>query len=135
MRVTCGAICLSRSSHLPLTAASKLVKPVTLPPGRARFCTRPDASGSATTTNTIGVVVVSARKATVGGVARLAADGVKSASLEEIAESCRTIFLSLPGGKEVEQVCLGEGGLVSRAVLGWTVIESLAAFATPAVEE
>ena len=54
---------------------------------------------------------------------RLAADGVKSASLEEIAESCRTIFLSLPGGKEVEQVCLGDRGLVSKAVLGWTVID------------
>jgi len=54
---------------------------------------------------------------------RLAADGVKSATLDEIAESCRTIFLSLPGGKEVEQVCLGEGGLVSKAVLGWTVID------------
>src|ERR1700676_1574017 len=54
---------------------------------------------------------------------RLAADGVKSASPEGIAESCRTIFLPPPGGKEVEQVCLGEGGLVSKAVLGWTVID------------
>src|SRR4249920_2746649 len=54
---------------------------------------------------------------------RLEADGVKTASLEEIAASCRTIFLSLPGGKEVEQVCLGEGGLVSKAVLVWTVID------------
>jgi 3-hydroxyisobutyrate dehydrogenase-like beta-hydroxyacid dehydrogenase len=54
---------------------------------------------------------------------RLAAAGVKTASLDEIAESCRTIFLSLPGGKEVEQVCLGEGGLVSKVALGWTVID------------
>ena len=54
---------------------------------------------------------------------RLAADGIKSASIDEIAESCRTILLSLPGGKEVEQVCLGEGGLVSKAKLGWTVID------------
>ena len=29
---------------------------------------------------------------------RLASDGVQSASLEEIAARCRTIFLSLPGG-------------------------------------
>jgi len=50
---------------------------------------------------------------------RLAADGVKAASLDEIAASCRTILLSLPGGKEVEQVCLGEGGLIAKAVLGW----------------
>lgn len=54
---------------------------------------------------------------------RLAADGVKSASLEEIAANCRIIMLSLPGGKEVEQVCLGDGGLVSKATLGWTVID------------
>ncbi len=54
---------------------------------------------------------------------RLVADGVKTASLDEIAASCRTIFLSLPGGKEVEQVCLGDGGLVSRVKMGWTVID------------
>ena len=54
---------------------------------------------------------------------RLEADGVKAASLDEIATTCRTIFLSLPGGKEVAQVCLGEGGLVDRAKLGWTVID------------
>lgn len=56
-------------------------------------------------------------------LARLAADGVRTASLDEIASSCRTIFLSLPGGKEVEEVCLGEGGLVAKAVLGWTVVD------------
>jgi 3-hydroxyisobutyrate dehydrogenase-like beta-hydroxyacid dehydrogenase len=54
---------------------------------------------------------------------RLAADGVTTASVEEIAEQCRTIFLSLPGGREVEQVCLGDGGLVHKARLGWTVID------------
>lgn len=54
---------------------------------------------------------------------RLAADGVKAASVAEISENCRTIFLSLPGGKEVEQVCLGDGGLVAKAKLGWTVID------------
>jgi 3-hydroxyisobutyrate dehydrogenase-like beta-hydroxyacid dehydrogenase len=36
---------------------------------------------------------------------RLAADGVKAASIDEIAESCRTILLSLPGGKQVAEVC------------------------------
>jgi 3-hydroxyisobutyrate dehydrogenase-like beta-hydroxyacid dehydrogenase len=54
---------------------------------------------------------------------RLAADGVRTASTDEIAAECTTIMISLPGGKEVEQVCLGEGGLVSRAKLGWTVID------------
>ncbi|TAJ89830.1 NAD(P)-dependent oxidoreductase [Reyranella sp.] len=54
---------------------------------------------------------------------RLAADGVKAASVDEIAESCRTIFLSLPGGKEVEEICLGPNGLTSKAKLGWTVVD------------
>jgi len=55
---------------------------------------------------------------------RLAADGVKTASMDEIVASCRTIFLSLPGGKEVEQVCLGEGGLVSKVKMGWTIVDT-----------
>lgn len=54
---------------------------------------------------------------------RLAADGVKTASVDEIGETCRTIFLSLPGGKEVEQVCMGPNGLTSKAKLGWTVVD------------
>jgi len=54
---------------------------------------------------------------------RLAADGVKTASLDEIVESAGTILLSLPGGKEVEQICLGEGGLLRKAKPGWTVID------------
>jgi 3-hydroxyisobutyrate dehydrogenase-like beta-hydroxyacid dehydrogenase len=54
---------------------------------------------------------------------RLAADGVKAASLDEIIANCRTIFLSLPGGKEVEQVCLGEGGILSKVQMGWTIVD------------
>ena len=54
---------------------------------------------------------------------RLAADGVKAASVDEIAESCRTIFLSLPGGREVEEICLGPNGLTTKAKLGWTVVD------------
>ena len=55
---------------------------------------------------------------------RLAPDGVKTASMDEIVASCRTIFLSLPGGKEVEQVCLGEGGLLSQVRMGWTIVDT-----------
>ena len=54
---------------------------------------------------------------------RLAADGVKTATIDEIVTSTRTIFLSLPGGREVEQVCLGSGGLVGKVAAGWTVID------------
>ena len=55
---------------------------------------------------------------------RLAVDGVKTASMDEIVASCRTIFLSLPGGKEVEQVCLGEGGILSKVQMGWTIVDT-----------
>ena len=54
---------------------------------------------------------------------RLTADGVKTASVDEIVAECRTIFLSLPGGKEVEEICLGEGGLLSKVQLGWTIVD------------
>jgi 3-hydroxyisobutyrate dehydrogenase-like beta-hydroxyacid dehydrogenase len=54
---------------------------------------------------------------------RLASDGVAAASIEQIAAQCRTIFLSLPGGREVEQVCLGTGGLIEKMQLGYTVID------------
>lgn len=54
---------------------------------------------------------------------RLLADGVKTASIDQIVAECRTIFLSLPGGKEVEQVCLGRRGLVAKVPLGSTVVD------------
>ena len=57
-RVTPGAICLSSSSHFPLMPYSNTVKPVTLPPGRARLSTKPAPTGSATLANTIGTVRV-----------------------------------------------------------------------------
>jgi hypothetical protein len=55
---------------------------------------------------------------------RLAADGVRSASIDEIVASCRTIFLSLPGGKEVEEVCLGSDGILAKVTMGYTVIDT-----------
>jgi len=54
---------------------------------------------------------------------RLAADGVKSASLDEIVAECRTIFLSLPGGKEVREICLGEAGILAKVQMGWTIVD------------
>ena len=57
-RVTLGAICLSSSSHFPLKPYSNCIKPVALPPGRARLSTKPAPTGSATFTNTTGTVRV-----------------------------------------------------------------------------
>ena len=54
---------------------------------------------------------------------RLAADGVKTESLDEIVANCRTIFLSLPGGKEVAEVCLGAAGILPKLQMGWTIVD------------
>jgi len=68
-RVTRGAISLSSSSHFPLRPYSNGVKPVALPPGRARLSTKPAPTGSATFANTIGTVRVARCRAWTLGVA------------------------------------------------------------------
>src|SRR4051794_32942689 len=45
MRVTRGSISLSSSTHLPAIVDSRLVKPVTLPPGRSRLARKPSPTG------------------------------------------------------------------------------------------
>src|SRR6266498_3489703 len=65
---TRGAISLSNSIHLPPSEPSILRNPVTLPPGRARFATKPEPIGSETTAKTIGMVRVCCSSAAVGGV-------------------------------------------------------------------
>src|SRR5262249_31318886 len=62
-RVSRGAISLSSSSHFPLRLYSKFMKPVMLPPGRAKVSTKPAPTGSETCTNTIGRVRVACRNA------------------------------------------------------------------------
>ena len=54
-----GAICFSSSSHFAAIPYSNRMKPVALPPGRARLSTKPAPTGSATPANTIGMVRVS----------------------------------------------------------------------------
>jgi ATP-dependent DNA ligase len=53
-----GTTSLSISSHLPANECSKIVKPVMLPPGRARLATNPSVTGSVTSVKTIGTVLV-----------------------------------------------------------------------------
>src|SRR5215475_10589733 len=60
-RVTPGAISLSSSSHLPLMLHSNEMKPVTLPPGRARLSTKPAPTASPTPVNTVGTVRLTCR--------------------------------------------------------------------------
>jgi hypothetical protein len=71
-RTTRGAISLSSSSHLPAIVGSIVgslkVKPVALPPGRAKLATKPLPIGSATIAKTMGMVRVCCSSAVVVGV-------------------------------------------------------------------
>ncbi len=56
---------------------------------------------------------------------RLAAEGAAIApSLPALAEAADLVFLSLPSGREVRAVCLGEGGLIAHLPPGRTVIDT-----------
>jgi len=59
---------LSISSHLPASEYSNAVNPVALPPGRAKLATAPVPTGSLRLVNTIGMVRVSASRASTPGV-------------------------------------------------------------------
>jgi hypothetical protein len=62
-----GAISFRSSIHLPPISGSTKVKPVRLPLGCARLVAKPLPIGSETTTNTIGMVLVSLASALVTG--------------------------------------------------------------------
>jgi len=55
---------------------------------------------------------------------RLAADGVRAVkSPAEICAEAHTIFLSLPAGEQVREICLDEGGLLAHLVEGQCVVD------------
>jgi hypothetical protein len=68
-RLTTGAISVGASSHLLPMLNLKLVKPVSLPPGRARSGTKSCPTGSVTYTNTIGSVRLTGSSPATTGVA------------------------------------------------------------------
>src|SRR5438093_13529957 len=55
-RVILGAICFNNASDLPKMESSNVVKPVRLPPGRAKFVAQPTPTGSRAPGATIGIV-------------------------------------------------------------------------------
>ena len=58
-------------------------------------------------------------------LARLAEDGAEVApSVAALAEGSDLIFLSLPSGREVRAVCLGDGGLIEHLPAGRTVVDT-----------
>lgn len=54
---------------------------------------------------------------------RLSEDGVAAAGLEEIAGECEMIFLSLPSGAQVSELCEGPGGLIARLREGQVLVD------------
>src|SRR3974377_20598 len=67
-RVISGAVSLSNSTHFPVIDDSKLVNPVTFPPGCAKLATKPSPIGSDIDTNTIGMLRVSPRRVITTGL-------------------------------------------------------------------
>ena len=55
-------------NHLPTIGGSRLLKPVTLPPGRAILATKPEPTGSEAIAKTMGMVRVCCTSAAVVGV-------------------------------------------------------------------
>src|SRR5262249_10506452 len=68
MSLAFGTTACRNSTPLTIRSASKLVTPVTLPPGRARLSTSPKPTGSAGRTMTIGMVAVARLAARTAGV-------------------------------------------------------------------
>jgi hypothetical protein len=64
-----GAISLSIANHLPAMLASYVVRPVKLPPGRAKLAINPKPIGLPTLANTTGIVLVCRCNATAADVA------------------------------------------------------------------
>ena len=56
-------------------------------------------------------------------LARLAPYGVQSASLAEIMADCDIIFMSLPSGEVVQQVCHTPEGLLNNTRAGQSIVD------------
>src|ERR1043166_1776345 len=57
-------------------------------------------------------------------VERLAARGLNAcANIAEVAAGADVVFLSLPSGREVEEVCLGAGGIAQAGGRVHTVVD------------
>jgi 3-hydroxyisobutyrate dehydrogenase-like beta-hydroxyacid dehydrogenase len=55
---------------------------------------------------------------------RLKAAGVEPAeSIQALARACDTVFMALPNGKHIEEVCIGEDGLLAPAHAGQIIVD------------
>src|SRR5258708_33982360 len=67
MVVAAGTASCNNSRRLAINGEARKVAPVTLPPGLFRLATRPRATGSEASWNTIGIVLVAALAAIADG--------------------------------------------------------------------
>jgi hypothetical protein len=81
---------MQESSRLETTSALKKLKPVALPPGRARLATRPSLTGSSATPNTIGIVAVAALAAIAAGVPDVAITATRRRTRSAISAGRRS---------------------------------------------
>ena len=96
IRVALGTASLRSWSRFRVKSVAMLVRPVTFPPGRARFVTNPVATGSPTSTMTIGTFVVAAMAARAAGVFWATMTDVEAQQLlSETGESV-DLFISEP---------------------------------------
>ena len=65
--LACGTSSDSSSTSLGISSMVRMLKPVRLPPGRARLATRPLSTGSPPTSKTIGIVEVALFAASAEG--------------------------------------------------------------------
>lgn len=56
-------------------------------------------------------------------VEAVAGGAIAADSVADLAKRSDVVLLSLPGGRQVREVCLGEGGLASAAAPGMTVVD------------
>lgn len=49
--------------------------------------------------------------------------GIAATSVADVARAADIVFLSLPGGKQVKEVCFGEGGIASVGKSGMVVVD------------
>jgi 3-hydroxyisobutyrate dehydrogenase-like beta-hydroxyacid dehydrogenase len=59
-----------------------------------------------------------------GAATELVNQGARFATIDEIAEKCRTIFLCLPGPPQVKDLLFGSNGLASRLASGTVIIDT-----------
>src|SRR5829696_2881886 len=101
-RLACGRASLKASSSFATSSVRSVVSPVALPPGRARLATCPMPTGSPWVLNTIGTVLVAAKKTAVS--AEEGANRTSTLRPDQLGCQLRQLIGSLPPTEAEGQV-------------------------------